>query len=410
MSERKYIWQCDDWPKWCYDMSQLQAPLASVERQQQKLFASIAQIDTRQQQLLTLDAIADEVRQSSAIEGVNLDAQSVRSSVARRLGVDVGGLERFDRYVEGVVDMVMDATMRCNEPLTAERLYGWHAALFPTGFSGLYPVTVGRWRDDSLGAMQVVSGPIGRQTVHYEAPPASRVNEEMSRLLQWVNEPFDEQHPILRACIAHLWFVTIHPFDDGNGRVGRAIGDMMLARADGQSQRFYSFSAQALRDRDGYYKALECTQQDSMDVTAWAQWFVGALQKSVLQAQEKLDATLQRARCWQSWKDVPMNERQKKVLARMLEDDFRGYMKAHKWQNLTKCSEQQAIEDISHLVDAGILQAVPDSGKKTSYELVMSTLEAAEVTQSEPVREAMADSLVQPEQKPPPPSFPRMGM
>ena len=363
MSGKKYIWQCDDWPNWCYDLNPLQVLLADVEDQQQKLFAGIAQLGERQQ-FMALDAVTDEVRQSSAIEGVHLDAQSVRASVARRLGVDVGGLDRFDRYVEGVVDMVMDATMRCNEPLTAERLYGWHAALFPSGFSGMYPVTVGRWRDDKLGAMQVVSGPIGRQTVHYEAPPAARLADEMNRFLQWINEPSDE-HPILRAAIAHLWFVTIHPFDDGNGRVGRAVGDMMLARADGQSQRYYSFSAQAMRDREGYYTALECSQQDNMNITAWVQWFVGALQKSVLYARAKLDAALQRAECWQRWEQVALNDRQKKVLARMLED-FQGYMKVHKWQNIAKCSEQQAVEDISQLVDAGILQAVPGSGKKTA--------------------------------------------
>lgn len=296
MSEgKKYIWQCGDWPNWHCDSGQLQARLASTEQQQQKLFASIAQLDAQQQQLLTLDAVVDEVRQSSAIEGVILDARFVRASVARRLGVDVGGQEYFDHYVEGVVDMVMDATVRCNEPLTAERLYGWHAALFPTGFSDGWPVAVGRWRDDKLGAMQVVSGSAGRLTVHYEAPPASRLDEEMNRFLQWINEPSGE-HPILRAAIAHLWFVTLHPFDDGNGRVGRATGDMMLARADGQNQRYYSFSAQVQRVRADYYKALECTQQNHMDITDWAQWFIGALQRSILYARVQVDAASRQAR------------------------------------------------------------------------------------------------------------------
>ena len=365
LSSSQYLWQRKEWPNWIYDFSQLQEPLSKVEQQQQVLFDRLALIGMHQQDILTLEAITNEVRQSSAIEGVNLDTDSVRSSVARHLGVDIGGLARSDRNVDGVVEMVLDATTHCDMPLTEDRLYGWHAALFPTGFSGILPVNVGQWR---TGPMRVVSGAYGHNKVHYEAPPAAQLPHEMDCFLNWVNSQSTE-HPILRASIAHLWFVTIHPFEDGNGRIARAIGDMMLARADGQRQRCYSFSAQVQRDRMNYYKILEKTQKGDMDVTAWMEWFVKSLGEAILHAQKKIEVTLQRAQCWQNWERFSLNERQKKVLGRMLED-FRGYMRPQKWEKLTKCSSDQAIEDIAFLEKVGIFRVAPNSGKKPGYEIV----------------------------------------
>jgi len=315
----------------------------------------------------SLATLTEDVIKTSEIEGDRLDAQSVRSSIARRLGVDIGALAPVDRHVEGVVDMVLDATTHADTPLTKERLFAWHAALFPTGYSGLSQIRIGAFRDDANGPMQVVSGPIGRQQVHFEAPPADQMNTEMERLIEWINTSEADQ-PILKAGLGHLWFVTLHPFDDGNGRIARAIGDLLLARADGSPQRFYSLSAQIQRERREYYHILESTQKGSMNVTLWLQWFLKNLHEAVNQAQHTLDAVLVKTRFWQRWATTPLNERQVKMLNRLL-DGFEGKLTSSKWAAIAKCSPDTALRDLHDLLGYGILCKSAAGGRSTSYEL-----------------------------------------
>jgi Fic family protein len=317
----------------------------------------------------TLRVLTEDVLKTSEIEGERLDFTSVRSSVARRLGVDIGALAPADRHVDGVVEMILDATLNCQAAVTQQRLFGWHAALFPTGYAGLAPIKVGGWRDDANGPMQVVSGPIGRQRVHFEAPPADRLDLEMARLLAWIDQASGEP-PLLKAGLGHLWFVTVHPFDDGNGRIARALGDLLLARADGSPQRFYSLSAQVQRDREAYYDVLQQTQRGAGDVTAWLAWFLASLQRAIEQAQHDLDAVLLKARLWQRWAVTPLNERQVKLLNRLV-DGFAGKLTSGKWAAIAKCSPDTALRDLNELVQAGILRRSAASGRSTSYELVV---------------------------------------
>ena len=282
-----YIWQHADWPQWQYRLEQLADPLAQVRLQQGLLLGRLQGVGWELQQQASLLVLTNDVLTTSAIEGEVLNAQSVRSSLARRLGVDIGALTPADRQVEGMVEMVLDATRHAQEDLTVERLQGWHAALFPTGYSGLSAIRVAQWRDDAQGPMQVVSGGYGRETVHFEAPPAELLPESMQLLLEWVNHN-TEHDAVLKAGLAHLWFLTLHPFDDGNGRMARALGDMLLARADGIAQRFYSLSAQIQRERGAYYQILERSQKASMDVTAWLQWFLQAMHAALLAAHGQL--------------------------------------------------------------------------------------------------------------------------
>jgi Fic family protein len=312
-------------------------------------------------------SLTDEVVKSSDIEGEKLDAEQVRSSVARRLGLDIGGLKPADRHVEGVVDMTLDATGRCEEALTQERLFGWHAALFPTGRSGMHRITVGGWRDDASAPMQVVSGPVGRERVHFEAPPAERVDGEMRAFLDWF-EGDTATEPVLKAGLAHLWFVTIHPFDDGNGRIARAIADMALARSEGSSQRFYSMSAQVREERGEYYRILEQTQRGTLNVTPWMAWFLGCLTRAIERAQADLSGVLAKARAWERLRDVPLNARQRLVIDRLLEG-FEGKLTTSKWAALTKSSSDTALRDIQQLVERGVLVRNPGSGRSTSYSL-----------------------------------------
>ena len=292
--EKRYIWQADDWPQWRYDLSALTGPLTDVSRAQGLLLGRMADVGMALRDQASLAALTEDVVKTSEIEGEQLDVESVRSSIARRLGVDIGALTPVDRHVEGVVEMVLDATANCLSPVSRERLFGWHAALFPTGYSGLSRIKVGGWRDDATGPMQVVSGSIGRQRVHFEAPPADRLEAETRCFLDWLNGASNEP-PLLKAGLGHLWFVTLHPFDDGNGRIARATGDLLLARADGSPQRFYSLSAQIQRERKAYYDILERTQQQSLDVTEWLDWFLETLHRAVEQAQHTLDAVLTNA-------------------------------------------------------------------------------------------------------------------
>jgi Fic family protein len=362
-----YIWQTADWPNWRYDLSVLAGPMAQVSRAQGVLMGRLADVGMALRGQASLVTLTDDVVKTSEIEGEHLDVASVRSSIARRLGVDIGALEPVDRHVEGVVEMVIDATSRPDMPLTRERLCGWHAALFPTGYSGLSRIRVGDWRDDATGSMQVVSGPIGRQRVHFEAPPASRLDADMRQFLGWVNQDTREP-PLIKAGLGHLWFVTLHPFDDGNGRIARAIGDWLLARADGSTQRFYSLSAQIQRERAAYYDILETTQKESMEVTAWLAWFLQTLHRAIDQSQRTLDAVLAKSRFWQHWAATPLNARQAKLLNRLL-DGFEGKLTSSKWAAIAKCSPDTALRDIQELLACGILRKTQAAGRSTSYEL-----------------------------------------
>ncbi len=362
-----YIWQASDWPNWHYDLASLAGPLADVSRAQGLLLGRLADVGMALRDQASLAALTEDVIKTSEIEGERLDAESVRSSIARRLGVDIGALAAVDRHVEGVVEMVLDATARCDAALTKDRLFGWHAALFPTGYSGLAQIHVGAFRDDASGPMQVVSGPIGRQRVHFEAPPADSLEVEMARFVEWVNASTPD-HPILKAGLGHLWFVTLHPFDDGNGRIARAIGDLLLARADGSPQRFYSLSAQIQRERRDYYDILERTQKSSLDVTPWLKWFLENLATAVNTAQHTLDAVLAKARFWQRWATTPLNERQVKLLNRLL-DGLEGKLNSSKWAAIAKCSPDTALRDINELLAHGVLRKSAAGGRSTSYEL-----------------------------------------
>jgi len=371
--EYTYIWQASDWPSWRYDLAALAQSLADVSRAQGLLMGRLADVGMALRDQASLSALTEDVIKTSAIEGEQLNVESVRSSIARRLGVDIGALAPVDRHVEGVVEMVLDATANCNAGVTRDRLFGWHAALFPTGYSGLVRINVVDWRDDTTGPMQVVSGPLGRQRMHFEAPPADRLQSETDRFINWANSASNEP-PLIKAGLAHLWFVTLHPFDDGNGRIARAVGDLFLARADGSPQRFYSLSAQIQRERKAYYDILERTQKQSLDVTEWLAWFLETLHRAVDQSQHTLDAVLAKTRFWQRWAapgSAPLNERQVKLVNRLL-DGFEGKLTSSKWASIAKCSPDTALRDITDLLARGVLRKSDAGGRSTSYELTHS--------------------------------------
>jgi Fic family protein len=365
--EKRYVWQLAEWPAMRYDLGALAGPLAEVSRAQGQLLGRLADVGLPLRDQASLAALTEDVVKTSAIEGEQLDVESVRSSIARRLGVDIGALAPVDRHVEGVVEMVLDAAAHCDVALTEERLFGWHAALFPAGYSGLAEIRVGVWRDDASGPMQVISGPAGRRRVHYEAPPAARLAAEIANFLAWVNADTPEPG-VIKAGLAHLWFVTLHPFDDGNGRIARAVGDLFLARAEGSPQRFYSLSAQIQSERKAYYDILEHTQNSTLDVTEWLSWFLGALLRAVDGAQHTLDAVLAKARFWHRWAGTPLNGRQVKLLNRLL-DGFAGKLTSSKWAAIAKCSPDTALRDISQLISLGVLRKMDAGGRSSAYEL-----------------------------------------
>ena len=372
MFSGKYIWQSPTWPDWQFDLHALAPALEQVSHAQGLLLGRLADVGMALRDQASLAVLTEDVLKTSEIEGESLNVASVRSSIARRLGVDIGALAPVDRHVEGVVEMVLDATANSQQVVTEQRLFGWHAALFPTGYSGMSKITVGSWRDDAAGPMQVVSGPIGdvgRQKVHYEAPPAAQLPAEMAQFLAWINDPAAAAIPALvKAGLGHLWFVTLHPFDDGNGRIARAIGDLLLARVDGSGQRFYSLSAQIQRERKAYYEILEKTQKGEMDVTPWLQWFLQTLHQAILQANDTLEDVLHKARFWRHWAMTPMNERQIKVLNRLL-DGFDGKLTTSKWAAIAKCSSDTALRDITELLERGVLLKEQAGGRSTSYAL-----------------------------------------
>jgi Fic family protein len=364
---RTYVWQRPQWPQWQWDAAALAAALAEVHRAQGHLAGRMASVGLAERDQATVQALTQEVVTTSAIEGEALDLDAVRSSIARRLGVDIGALAPADRHVDGVVDMVLDATQHFDQALTAERLFGWHAALFPTGYSGRVRLQVGAWRNDAAGPMQVVSGPVGREKVHYEAPPAEALPAETAVFLQWFNAP-SAGDAILQAGLAHLWLVTLHPFDDGNGRISRAVGDMALARAEGTAQRFYSLSAQIQRERKQYYEQLEATQRGTLDVTPWLDWFLACLLRAVQGADGLLAGVLEKARFWQRWAGTPMNARQTMVLNHVL-DGTGGKLTNAKWAAVGKCSADTALRDINDLVERGVLRRLEGGGRNTGYAL-----------------------------------------
>jgi len=366
-----YIWELKKWPDLTWDSGRLATLLGQVSRDQGRLLGRMQDLGFELRREAQLSTLTEDVLRSSEIEGETLDSDQVRSSIARRLGMDVGGLVAADRNVEGVVEMMVDATTNFAQPLTVDRLFDWHAALFPAGRSGLYKITVGNWRTDSGGPMQVVSGPIGRQKVHYEAPPAGRVSEEMKRFLSWFEAPGHAgADPLFVAGLAHLWFVTIHPFDDGNGRIARAIADMALARSEDSTQRFYSMSAQIQRERSEYYSMLERTQKGGLDVTFWQEWFLSCLGRAIEGSQGTLSSVLTKARFWERFAQQSLNARQVRVLNRLLED-FEGKLTTSKWAKLTKASQDTAYRDILDLVERGALRKDTGGGRSTTYSLVI---------------------------------------
>ena len=362
-----YIHELADWPRFVWDSRVLADPLAAVRHKQGRHLGKMEALGFEMRAEANVAVLTEEVVKSSAIEEEHLNRDEVRSSIAQRLGLDCAGLPKPSRDVEGVVEMMIDATNAYAKPLTAERLFGWHAALFPTGRSGTERITVGAWRDGEGGAMRVVSGPIGKERVHFQAPDAVRLDAEMTCFLDWF-ESTATTDPALKAGIAHLWFVTVHPFDDGNGRIARAIADMALARADNTKERFYSMSSGIEAQRKEYYLQLESAQRSSLDITAWLAWFIDCLDCTLDAAEQSLASVLDKARLWQQVNAHPVNERQRKVINRLL-DDFKGNLTTSKYAKMAKCSSDTALRDIQELLKRGILVKNPGGGRSTSYRL-----------------------------------------
>lgn len=363
-----WIYEHKEWPNFTWDTGVVTTILADIRYRQGCLLGKMDHIGFDLKNEASIRILTEDVVKSSAIEGEYLDPEEVRSSIARRLGVNMAGLIPASRDVEGIVEVMLDATQQCSAPLTAKRLYNWHAALFPTGRSGMHLITVGGWRKAESGAMQVVSGPIGRETVHFEAPEAKRLGHEMQDFLTW----FNKQHsvdPVLKAGIAHLWFVTIHPFEDGNGRIARAIGDMALARADGVSDRFYSLSSQIEAERKHYYTELEKQQRHSPDITGWLVWFLECLGRALHASEHTLSHILFKVRIWDKANKYAINERQRYILNRMLEETFEGYMNTAKYAKMAKCSKDTALRDMQELKSYGIFIQNAAGGRSTSYRL-----------------------------------------
>ncbi|MGD0641572.1 MAG: Fic family protein [Roseiarcus sp.] len=363
-----YIHELADWPNFRWSDDKVAPQLARVRHRQGRLVGRMEALGFQLKAEAVLQTLTEEIVKSSEIEGEVLDKAQVRSSIARRLGIDIGALAPADRNVEGVVEMTLDATQKFGEPLTEARLFDWHAALFPTGRSGMSRIVVGAWREDDKGPMQVVSGPLGRERVHYQAPPANKLDREMQAFLKWFNGPTTID-PVLKAALAHLWFVTIHPFEDGNGRIARAVADVALARSEMSAQRFYSMSAQIRLERKAYYDVLEQTQKGDLDVTLWLTWFLDCLDRAFDGAEKSLASVLAKARFWDAHAGASFNDRQRAMINRLF-DGFVGKLTSSKWAKLAKCSQDTALRDINDLVKRGVLAKEPSGGRSTSYALV----------------------------------------
>ena len=363
-----WIHEHPNWPGFTWDAETLASRLADIRYAQGRLLGRMEGLGFALKREASLGTLTNDIVKSSAIEGEKLSPEEVRSSIARRLGIDIAGFIPASRHVEGIVEMMLDATRQFSRPLTKDRLFDWHAALFPTGRSGMHKITVGGWRTVETGPMQVVSGPVGKEKLHFEAPGAERLEEEMAVFLAWLAGE-DDTDPVIRAGIAHLWFVTIHPFEDGNGRIARAIGDMALARADGSPDRFYSLSSQIETERKQYYDQLAAQQRATPDITAWLSWFLACLGRAISNAETTLGNVLFKARLWDLINQQPVNDRQRLIINRMLEDDFEGFMNTSKYARLARCSNDTALRDIQTLKQRGVFIQNSGGGRSTSYRL-----------------------------------------
>lgn len=364
-----YIYQLPDWPRFRWNHEVMDPKLSAVRYRQGELIGKMKAMGFELRSEAVFETLTLDVLKSSAIEGEQLNQYQVRSSIARRLGMDIGALAPASRSIEGVVEMMLDATQHYDKPLTEERLFGWDASLFPTGYSGLRKIKAGAWRDDSAGPMQIVSGPVNRERVHYEAPPAEKIEEEMRGFLEWFNGQ-EHEDPVLRASIAHLWFVTLHPFEDGNGRIARTLADMLLARSEQSSQRFYSMSAQIHLERDAYYTCLENAQKGTLDITPFLSWFIDCLDHAFASVENTLVTVLKKARFWESHRRIAFNDRQRTVINRLFEG-FEGKLTSSKWAKMVKTSQDTALRDIQELLGHGILVRDAEGGRSTSYSLVV---------------------------------------
>ncbi|MBX2896806.1 MAG: Fic family protein [Cyclobacteriaceae bacterium] len=363
-----YIHLRSNWPDFHWNAESLLEPLAALRSKQGRLLGSLENLGFKLKAEANLQTLTVDVVKSSEIEGEQLPEDQVRSSIARRLGLDVAGVTVTDRNVEGIVEMMLDATQHYNIELTQDRLYSWHSALFPTGRSGMRKIVTGMWRDDAEGPMQVVSGPMGKERVHFEAPAAFRLEEEMEKFIVWFNNP-GTIDPVLKAAVAHLWFVTIHPFDDGNGRIARALTDLQLARADGSKQRFYSMSAQIRKERNQYYEVLEKTQRETLDITVWLLWFIACLDRALDASSELLYGIKRKVVFWQAHQQTDFNERQRKMLGLLLDETLVGKLNNSKWAKMTKVSNDTAWRDIQDLLGKNVLVRAAGGGRSTSYEI-----------------------------------------
>lgn len=364
-----YIHQLNEWPNFNWNQARLARLLAVVRHDQGRLLGKMEALGFPLREQASLQMLTEDVVKSSAIEGEKLDTTQVRSSIARRLGIEAGALPPLDRHVEGIVDVMLDATRMYRSPLTGERLLSWHGALFPTGRSGLHRITVGAWRDAGSGPMQVVSGEMGREKVHFEAPSHERLHGEIDRFLRWFNGA-PTTDPVIASALAHFWFLTIHPFEDGNGRIARAIADMQLARSDNTAQRFYSMSAQIQLERRAYYDVLESSQRGPLDISPWIEWYLNCLQRAIAASEGTLAAVLAKARFWKTHERAALNERQRSMLNRLL-DGFEGKLTSTKWGQLSKCSPDTALRDITELIALGMLSKEPAGGRSTGYRLLL---------------------------------------
>ena len=368
MEHPVWIWQYQQWPHFCWSNDSLINLLAEVHEHQGRLLGKMSTMGFETQAASSLESMTEDVLRSAEIEGMILNVANVRSSVARHLGLETAGLPQPDHYTEGVVQVLMDAVSNHDDMLTEDRLFNWHAALFPTGRSGMIPITVGGYRTGAE-PMQVVSGAMGKEQVHYEAPASENVQAEMDKFLEWLNVD-NGLDSLLKAGVAHQWFVNIHPFDDGNGRLARTITDMLLARADGTKQRFYSMSAAILRNKNNYYDTLEYTGKHGLNITTWLIWFLQTLKDAINTANEKTDRIVQKSLFWQRQKEVVLNERQIKVINRLW-DGFEGKLSTGKWAKMNHTSQATALRDIQDLVEKGILRKTDEAGRSTNYELIM---------------------------------------
>lgn len=363
-----YIHENDNWTNFYWNEKKVSLKLAETRNLQGRLLGKMESLGFDLQDEAVLNTLTTEIVKSSEIEGENLDIQQVRSSIARRLGIELAGAIESERHIDGIVEMMLDATQRHKLPLTKERLFGWHAALFPSGWSNIYKITVADWRKDTTGPMQVVSGPMGKEKVHFQAPDSDRIEGEMLEFINWI-ETETETDPVLKAAISHLWFVTIHPFDDGNGRITRAITEMLLARSDNSVKRFYSLSSQIRNERKQYYEMLEKTQKGNSEITEWIIWFLKCLDNAFASTTESLSRILQKAEFWKTHSKTIFNERQQKILNKLL-DGFTGKLTTSKWAKICKCSQDTALRDIQNLIEKGILQKEASGGRSTNYELI----------------------------------------